>query len=144
MFLRPVYNTVRYHRDTARCPIYFYRVSIDSQLNAEKRFMGITKPGVCHADELGYLFMSESTAKIAPGSIEDNGIKVFTTLWTSFAKTDNPNPTEKHPLIDVLWKPVKEGPIDFLDIGENLTVGVNPEKIRMAFWDGIDRMCSVR
>ncbi|KAF5276535.1 hypothetical protein FQR65_LT03965 [Abscondita terminalis] len=143
MFLRPVYNTARIHVATSKSPVYLYRMSIDSKLNLYKRFFKITEPGVSHADDLGYLFKNFLTPKILPGSIEENGMQVFTKFWTTFAKTGNPNPTDQNLLINVTWKPVEKNVMNFVDIGENVTVGVNPEASRMQFWQEIENMCSV-
>lgn len=53
-------------------------------------------------------------------------------LWTNFAKTGNPNPIQ-----GVIWKPVRQNEINYVDIGETLTSNINPEKERMEFWDNI-------
>ncbi|KAK5645312.1 hypothetical protein RI129_006612 [Pyrocoelia pectoralis] len=141
MFLRPLYNSVKHHCSTSKYPVYFYRISIDSNLNFFKKHFRINEHGVSHADDIGYLFTHLFSPKIVPGSIEEDGMKVFVKLWTTFAKTGNPNPTTPHPLINVTWKPAKKNELNFLDIGENVTVGVNPESTRMRFWDEIEEMC---
>lgn len=92
---------------------------------------------MCHADDLGYLFNNALTPAIRPGSIEEEGLQRFTKLWANFARNGDPNPTKQDPLINVTWKPAEKDQVHFLDIGENLTVGVNPEAGRMAFWDEI-------
>lgn len=70
--------------------------------------------------------------------MEDITVKRMTKLWTNFAKFGNPNPADEDDLIDVAWEPVKsEKEINFLDIGEELSAGVNPEAERMAFWESI-------
>lgn len=61
----------------------------------------------------------------------------FVKLWTNFAKNGNPNLEELDSLINVTWKPVSKGQLHFIDIGENLTVGVNPEQYRLNFWEDI-------
>ncbi|KAF5276536.1 hypothetical protein FQR65_LT03966 [Abscondita terminalis] len=143
MFIRPVYNTARIHSATSKSPVYLYRMSIDSKLNLYKRVFKITDSGACHGDDVGYLFKNGLTPKILPGSIEENGMKVFTKFWTTFAKTGNPNPAEVDLLINVTWKPIEKDKTHFVDIGENVTVGINPEPTRMQFWQEIENMCSV-
>ncbi|KAK4876002.1 hypothetical protein RN001_012424 [Aquatica leii] len=143
MFIRPLYNTARIHAATSKYPVYLYRMSIDSKLNLFKHHYKILDSGVSHGDDLGYLFKNFGTPKILPGSPEDNGVQVFSKYWTTFAKTGNPNPTEKHPLINVIWKPVEKDIVNYVDIGENVTVGVNPEPSRMQLWQDIEDMCSV-
>lgn len=58
-------------------------------------------------------------------------------LWSNFARTGNPNPIIPDTLIDAIWKPVKQDRIYFLDIGDGLTGGEDPDKDRMDFWDEI-------
>lgn len=86
---------------------------------------------------MGYLFTNSITPRIFEGSIEDLSIRRVTSLWANFARYGNPNPIKSNPLINVHWPPVKEGQLNFLDIGENITVGVNPEAARMQFWEEI-------
>jgi carboxylesterase type B len=93
--------------------------------------------GVCHADDLGYLFKNMLTPNVEPGSEEDIGIKRFVKLWTNFAKFGDPNPKGNDPVIDIKWKPVTKSEINFLDIGKNLITGLNPEAERMRFWEDI-------
>ncbi|KAB0798727.1 hypothetical protein PPYR_06607 [Photinus pyralis] len=141
MFLRPLYNSVKHHCRTSKYPIYLYRMSIESKLNVFNEHFHNKKKGVSHGDDLGYLFKTDISPKIKPDSIEENGMRVFVKLWTTFAKTGNPNPTVPHPLIHVKWQPVEQGTINYLEIGENVTVGVNPESTRMKFWDEIEELC---
>lgn len=89
--------------------------------------------GASHADELGYLFKTP----ITPKYLDRNGIELKTVrrmvrLWTNFAKTGNPNPVE-----EVLWKPVSKKEVNFLDVGEELVSGVDPDEKRMKFWDHV-------
>lgn len=76
------------------------------------------------------------TPSIQEGSVEDKTVRRFTRLWANFARTGNPNPLPDD-LISVTWDPVEKGKINFLDIGEDLATGTNPESERMAFWDDI-------
>lgn len=62
----------------------------------------------------------------------------MTKLWTNFAKFGDPNPKDRDEQIDVVWEPVKsDKELKFLEIGEKLATGVNPDAERMAFWDSI-------
>nr|CAH64510.1 putative esterase [Tribolium castaneum] len=136
-FLREIWRTVKYHNKTSSVPIYFYRMSIETDLNLFKNMFSITEPGVSHADDLGYLFTNLLTPDIEEGSDEDIAVKRFVKLWTNFAKNGNPNPSEENPLINVTWKPVTRNEMNFLDIGTKLTTGVDPDSERMAFWQRI-------
>lgn len=59
----------------------------------------------------------------------------MTKLWTNFAKYGDPNSKTKDGLLDVEWKPVARNEINYLNINEELTNGVNPDAERIAFWD---------
>lgn len=64
-------------------------------------------------------------------------------LWTNFAKTGNPNSPINNELFNVQWRPVVESNfLHFLDIGYELTTGVNPDQERMDFWDQIFKQYS--
>ncbi|KAK5647710.1 hypothetical protein RI129_002602 [Pyrocoelia pectoralis] len=133
-FVRETYATLKNHCATTSKPIYLFRVSVESTLNLSKKAVGITNPGVCHGDDVSYIFKNMVTKKIIANSIEDISVRRFAKLWTTFAKTGNPNPTNKDNFINVHWKPVQPELFHFLDIGDNLTLGVNPEEERMSFW----------
>lgn len=111
-------------------------MSIESQLNIYKQFNGINKPGVCHGDDLGYLFKTLFTPDIIPDSIEDIAQKRFVKMWTNFARYGHPV-FKKDPLLNIRWKPVKKDAVHYLDIGENLEMKCDPEITKMKFWDEI-------
>uniref|UniRef100_A0A1Y1NAI3 Carboxylic ester hydrolase n=1 Tax=Photinus pyralis TaxID=7054 RepID=A0A1Y1NAI3_PHOPY len=134
IFVFPTYATVKHHCSTSKKPVYLYRMTVDSNLNMFKKIMGVTTAGACHADDVGYIFKTAFTPPIIPNSIEDKSLRRFTTLWTNFAKTGNPNPINKDTLLNVQWMPARPEEFHFIDIGDNLTVGLNPEGDRMAFW----------
>lgn len=93
--------------------------------------------GVCHADDVGYLFTSFLSPKLEPGSIEETSVRRFVKLWTNFAKTGNPTPEEDELLMKVQWKAVTKEENYFLDIGKELKTGTNPDFERMQFWDSV-------
>nr|XP_022902608.1 esterase B1-like [Onthophagus taurus]XP_022902609.1 esterase B1-like [Onthophagus taurus] len=140
-FVHGIYQSARYH--SKYHPVYLYKFSVDGLLNLYKTFMGITLPGAAHADEIGYLFKLFLTPEdLELDSMEYKTIKRMTKLWATFAKTGNPNPTEKDEYInDINWKPVENNQINYLDIGPELKTYINPEKERMEFWDNIQEIC---
>lgn len=91
--------------------------------------------GVVHADDLLYLFPTFFTPTIKPGSVEDVYIQRFVKLWTNFAKHGNPTPEPDETLNSVKWKPVAADNIEFLDIGNELTMIGNVDAERLKFWD---------
>jgi carboxylesterase type B len=107
-------------------------------LKLSKSMPNNTRTGVCHADDVGYLFKTFVSPKLEPGSIEETSVRKFVKLWTNFAKTGNPTPEENDQLLNgVQWKPVTREEQLFLDIGRELKTGSNPDFDRMQFWDGI-------
>lgn len=92
---------------------------------------------------MGYLFKTALTPEGLPeDSLEIKTVKTMIKLWTSFARNGDPNPKPPTTLVNQVWKPVQQNDIHFLDIGEKLVSGVNPEAERIAFWEDIDRMSS--
>lgn len=136
-FLRGIYSSIRHHRNTSNTPIYMYRLSLESDLCFYKKILGIELPGVCHADEIGYLFTTIFTEIPSPGSIEDITQKRMSRMWANFAKYGNPTPV-LDPLLEIIWNPVTDSDkVSFLDISENLRQDSDPEIERMKFWDKI-------
>lgn len=137
VFIRGIYSCVKNHVATSTTPVYLYRFALDGSLNLFKAIGEITTPGACHADDLSYLFKIKLGPTPEPDSVEDKTIKRMVKLWTNFAKNGNPNPIEKDPLINVIWQPVKENCINYLNIDTELKADVNPEQERMKFWDNV-------
>ncbi|KAF5273123.1 hypothetical protein FQA39_LY07613 [Lamprigera yunnana] len=134
----PTVYAAKQHSLTSKNPVYLYRLSVETKLNGHKELFQIkNNPGVSHGDDLGYLFKSFLTPVIIPGSVEEDGIRRCVALWTNFAKCGNPNPQQPDALINVHWKSVENGVLNYLEIGENLTTGVNPDQTRMKFWNDI-------
>ncbi|KAF5299079.1 hypothetical protein FQR65_LT09437 [Abscondita terminalis] len=134
-FVWPTLTAVKKFKTTSKAPVYLYRMSADSNLNFFKKILEVNNPGASHADDLGYLFKNMLTVEIIPNSVEDKVMKTCVKLWTNFATHGNPNSSKKDDLININWKPVKGDDIDYLDIGENLTTGINPDQNRVRFWD---------
>ncbi|XP_018335696.1 uncharacterized protein LOC108744438 [Agrilus planipennis] len=138
-FLRGLHVAATEIAKASSFPVFFYRFSVDAGLNWYKNYANIKFPGVAHCDELGYLFTTKLVKKPRHLSIEDITIGRMTKLWTTFARTGNPNPQQPDEnILNVKWLPVTgEDDVNFLDIGENITVGKNPEAVRMKFWKDV-------
>lgn len=85
-----VYNVLRYARYHVRnktMPVYLYNFTIESERNYTKKSYNMeTEKGVCHADELPYLF--NITCLPIPLSHQSKQlIKNTVKLWTDFADT---------------------------------------------------------
>lgn len=89
--------------------------------------------GVCHADDLGYLFDVHMAARfLRKGPLEEKVVQYFVKLWTNFARTGNPTPDDNN--LNILWEAISEKEMNYLDIGEELTLHKNPEPERINFW----------
>lgn len=87
MFVRGIVSTARLHSSTRNTTTYVYRFGFDGALGLYKRLLGISRPGVCHGDELGYLFhFGVFKLSLDPSSSEIQIKKKMVKMWTNFAK----------------------------------------------------------
>lgn len=93
--------------------------------------------GATHGEELNYLFTSAITPEIKDGSLLHITIQRFVKLWTTFARYGDLNARDGQNLNLVKLNPVEKGKFHYIDIGENVTVGINPDQQRIIFWDKI-------
>ncbi|XP_026315216.1 venom carboxylesterase-6-like [Hyposmocoma kahamanoa] len=139
MFLRPILETLRIQATTNRTsPTYLYRFAFDGALGLFKRMLGITHPGACHGDEMGYLFyFSRLNYRLDDDSTELAVSRRMVEMWTNFAKTGNPTPpAEGKSALDLEWLPVNDTahPL-YLDITGAFSMKTDPEAIRVRLWD---------
>ncbi|KAG5670711.1 hypothetical protein PVAND_000957 [Polypedilum vanderplanki] len=142
MFVRGMTNTAKIHGKYSRDNIYFYRFAYDGALGLYKRLLNVNRPGVCHGDELGYLFyFGFFNVKIDATSSEANVKSRLLRLWTNFVKFGNPTPKGKaDQLLNLEWNPINSTSpyqIPYLDITTMLEMKKNPEQERMEFWDDL-------
>ncbi|XP_013135434.1 PREDICTED: bile salt-activated lipase-like [Papilio polytes] len=139
MFLRPVLQTIRLQAATNRTsPTYLYRFAFDGALGLFKRMLGISHPGACHGDEMGYLFyFSRLNYRLDDESTELAVSRKMVQMWTNFAKTGNPTPpVDYESIVDFKWLPVNETErMNYLNINGNFTLLTDPEAKRVKFWD---------
>ncbi|KAJ3645079.1 hypothetical protein Zmor_022766 [Zophobas morio] len=136
-FIYGMYVTILTQYSKSDAPTYLYRMSVESELNILKKVLKIEVPGVCHIDDIGYLFKTFITPEIKSGTIEETSVNRFVKLWTNFAKFGNPTPNKKDSLLTTVWKPVTNENLDFLDIGRLLVARRNPYADRMKFWKNL-------
>lgn len=87
MFVRGIVSTARLHSSTRNATTYVYRFGFDGALGLYKRLLGINRPGVCHGDELGYLFhFGVFNLNLDPSSSEIQIKRKMVKMWTNFAK----------------------------------------------------------
>ncbi|XP_011631128.1 pyrethroid hydrolase Ces2e-like, partial [Pogonomyrmex barbatus] len=105
---------------------YLYHFDYNSETSLMKTILNIRLPGVCHAEDLFFLFCPEIRKEFnlsLPRSDSDDYkiINYLTQMWTDFAKTGNPTP------ITNLWLPLT-GPQDenfnYLNIDVDLRMKV--------------------
>ncbi|KAJ8717512.1 hypothetical protein PYW08_005911 [Mythimna loreyi] len=96
----PVLATIDLFLQTLSKPVYAYKFNYDGLFNFAKKMYGFSEyPGASHADELFYLFSSDTL----PLNAEKKFIDKFTTLWTNFAKYSDPTPASSS--ISPRWEP---------------------------------------
>ncbi|KAJ4435647.1 hypothetical protein ANN_18263 [Periplaneta americana] len=124
-----IYCTVQKQASLTTTPIYMYELSFTGSMSSKRWFGGPEMPGASHADDLAYLFRRTiSNKRFVPGSPELMTSMRMVKLWTNFAKTGNPTP-EMDPLLEnVVWKPVTESDLVYLDINSELTMQHNFKK----------------
>lgn len=136
-FIRDIYKSAILQSQTSSKPVFLYKMTIETKVNMLKKLLNIKEPGVCHADELGYIFNTIFNGPIKPESEEDIGIRRFCKLWTNFARYGDPNEKSKTDLIPVTWKPISKDETNFLRLGNELKCTTGPVKRRMDFWEKI-------
>ncbi|XP_055923213.1 juvenile hormone esterase isoform X2 [Eupeodes corollae] len=141
MFLQGIAKSARSHAMHGTAPVYLYRFAFDGALGLYKRMLGISRPGVCHGDEIGYLFkFGFFNLSLDPSSIEIIVKNRMVKMWTNFAKYGNPTPADANDtLLLSTWEPIdKENVLQdlkYLDITSTLEMRSNPESERLSFWD---------
>ncbi|KAJ8718215.1 hypothetical protein PYW07_006145 [Mythimna separata] len=96
----PVLATMDLFLQTSTEPIYAYKFNYDGSLNLVKIMYGFQEvAGATHGDDLFYLFSTWTFAT----SAEERFIDKFTTLWTNFAKYNDPTPASSS--ISPKWEP---------------------------------------
>ncbi|XP_058988325.1 juvenile hormone esterase isoform X2 [Musca domestica] len=141
MFVHGIRRTVRNHAKYGNMPVYMYRFAFDGALGLYKRMLGLQRPGVCHGDELGYLFkFGFFNLSLDPKSMEVLVKNRMVRMWTNFAKYGNPTPPHLNDdFLNTTWSPVDPNGVmeslSFMDITTNLQMKNNPELERQQFWD---------
>ncbi|XP_059612774.1 esterase B1-like [Phlebotomus argentipes] len=120
-------------------PTFLYRFNFDSPTFNHYRVMmcGKTVRGVCHADDLSYIFKNTIAQEVPDAaSAEFKTIQRMVNLWVSFAANSDPN---CHILKPIVWRPLaqKTAPFECLNISDELTVIKLPETERMKLWDSL-------
>ncbi|XP_013185429.1 juvenile hormone esterase isoform X2 [Amyelois transitella] len=126
---------VQYLVKVSTKPLYYYKFDYVGELNLSKKLLsslGLKHAG--HMDELGYLFKNDLQNDVEPTQQDIRMRERMLRLWTNFAKSGNPTPDENQ-YITVEWLPVNKDHLYYLNLGEELSLGTNPDKEKMEFWD---------
>uniref|UniRef100_A0A1L8DM61 Carboxylic ester hydrolase n=1 Tax=Nyssomyia neivai TaxID=330878 RepID=A0A1L8DM61_9DIPT len=121
-------------------PTYLYRFNFDSPTFNHYRILmcGKTVRGVCHADDLSYIFKNIIAKEVPDASTpEFKTIQIMVNLLVSFATNSDPNCEAIEPTV---WHPINQQTTPFrcLNISNNEVTMIDlPETERMALWDSM-------
>ncbi|XP_023172455.2 esterase B1 [Drosophila hydei] len=116
-------------------PTYLYRFDMDSpHFNHYRNLQcGRHVRGVCHGDDISYMFYTLLSNKLNKATPEYRTIERLIAMWTSFATTGNPNCPQIEP---IQWEPVRPGVSELcLNIAEELEFKPLPESKEFVVWD---------
>ncbi|KAH8358452.1 hypothetical protein KR093_000393, partial [Drosophila rubida] len=134
-FWHPVYRTALSRLRLGSADTYVYRFDFDSKLCNAIRIVlcGKEMRGVCHGDDMCYLFHSMLLHQSAPGSPEHQTIKAMIDIWTSFAAHSDPNCES---IGHLRFAPLHdEADIQCLNIGERMEMKTLPELEKIQVWN---------
>ncbi|XP_015597183.1 esterase E4 [Cephus cinctus] len=118
-------------------PVYYYRFSYQGRFS-HSVWSDTKKPyGVVHHDDLLYLFYISFFPYFNATDPEVVTVKRLTTMWTNFAKTGQPIPTNNEDFKNVKWPIYTDKTKEYLDIGDNLVTDCGLYRNRMSFWDNL-------
>ncbi|XP_032527380.2 juvenile hormone esterase-like [Danaus plexippus] len=130
----PLVESVEYALNYSRNPVFLYQLSYRG-VNSFSQIFGdpVGNYGVCHADELMYLFPIEFLKY--PFTKEDiDMLELIITIWTNFATSGNPNKPLKLPFD---WKPATNSQnMEYLDIAKTPEMKQNLAE-RSRFWSNM-------
>ena len=139
-FLYGSYKTVKYLLDF-NVPVYQYILTFEGQYSYPD-LLGIEKQGVCHGDDLVYIFNPSlgfygNFTVTEPDSI--NLREEMTSAWTNFAKYGDPTPPNSEGNWRS-WTPLdKSSPLSFWNISGADSAMADDTKIveRMKLWENL-------
>ncbi|XP_034117119.2 esterase B1 isoform X1 [Drosophila albomicans] len=132
-FLHGMHRVVLSRLAYATAPTYMFRFDFDSpnsNLMRLKLCGDDILRGVCHADELGFIFPRKMEKLNEAGVCT---VQRMVSIITTFARTGNPNCVETE---SELWSPVdRKDPFKIMNIGNELEVTTLPEKEGIKVWN---------
>ena len=142
LFVSPMMKSLEYQSKSQNSPIYLYRLthrpsrSLVDIMGAATGAAG-KDFGVAHGDDLAYLFDASPRFKeVFDGAIsteEDQQTRdIMTTLWTNFAKHQDPTPYQDEDI--PTWTAYDTEKGAYMDINEDPEIKENLHKERVYFW----------
>ncbi|XP_012262883.2 esterase E4-like isoform X3 [Athalia rosae] len=129
-FIFGLYKVVEIQQKTKKAPCYLYKFSYEPTQSCSKYFFKSTYKGAAHGDDAPFIYnmnVAGDNLRYKPGTPEKTVSDRIVRMWTDFAKTGNPTP-ETNDLINVKWLPVTQTAKHYLNIGEELSTGINPDE----------------
>ncbi|XP_034827054.1 juvenile hormone esterase-like isoform X2 [Maniola hyperantus] len=132
LFAYNIFRFGRYHSHYTGMPVYIYKFTAETERNYTKKFYKMdTVSGVCHADDLPYLF--NITCLDIPLTEDSKSlIEQIVQLWFQFAATGNPTSQSA-----IEWKPFTNKERFCLIIDRDLKCDINIDAENIDFWDDI-------
>ncbi|XP_047530629.1 juvenile hormone esterase-like [Vanessa atalanta] len=133
LFAYNVTRFARYYKFFTSMPVYLYKMTVETERNFTKKVYKMEFiPGVCHADDLPYLF--HITCFDIPLTKESKRVvEQFVQLWYNFASTGNPTSTN----VGVEWKQFTDKERQCLIIDKTLKCILNIDAENMNLWENI-------
>jgi len=133
-FKFPTDRTIKHIAGTSTEPIYYYNFSYEGAFNVVKTLLLLgSHAGVCHADDIFYLFTTGIPIPVWPNSHALTIRRRYIRLFTNFAKYGNPTPT-RDDLITELWPQYDAEDESYMDIGHDLEAKKHHNQEKLKTW----------
>ncbi|XP_026315291.1 juvenile hormone esterase-like isoform X2 [Hyposmocoma kahamanoa] len=142
LFSYNIQRWAKYHSRYSSQPVFLYKFCAETERNIVKKSYDMNDiRGVCHADDLHYLF--HVTCLDVPLTDDSRAvIKNFVRLWTTFACTGTPTTADDFEQ----WKPFKESERNCYIIDKKLKCVQDEDAEVTTFWEqiyGEENTCNV-
>ncbi|XP_075983029.1 carboxylic ester hydrolase-like [Anticarsia gemmatalis] len=132
MFKYAIMKSAKLHSLKSNRPVFVYEFTYVGKLNMKHNYMDRLK-GATHRDQTAYLldFFDHTTSRKDMDTRDR-----MTTMWTDFAKYENPTAYESL-ILDVKWLNYTTEEQNYLEIGHKLRMKKDLFAKRYLFWDRI-------
>ncbi|CAK1601169.1 unnamed protein product [Parnassius mnemosyne] len=133
LFAYNIYRFASYCTENNSSPAYLYKFTAETERNyTKKHYKMDSLKGVCHADDLPYLF-NVTCLNIPLTEDSKSIIKKIVSLWTTFARTGNPTESLNVPI----WETYTNKEKNCYVIGKTFQNSKNPDAEHINFWEEI-------